>query len=261
MSQILHTEQSSIGDRVLAYWIYDGYWYPATIRSIDGTNISVEYDDGQYECLADGYATPIDIEIGDVVQCRRNREEFYHDAVVIEKTEKGYIVQYDDDSKENVLLSLIRVDQDIPIHWQTRRGFWLLVEKTDNCWWWRIHKRGQYERATTYSSFDRHATHRLAYRLTWGKIPGEYVVRHRCGNAACVNPDHLFIGEHWENMLDEVARRRNRINPGEVFSYENEIDYFIKDFEIRLGTCSSEDKPDLAYKLKIMQGIKEKPQI
>lgn len=48
--------------------------------------------------------------------------------------------------------------------------------------------------------------HRFAYELFKGRIPAGLVVRHKCRNRNCVNPDHLEIGTHRENALD---RRRD----------------------------------------------------
>ena len=49
--------------------------------------------------------------------------------------------------------------------------------------------------------------HRLAWALHNGEDPAGRVVRHRCNNPSCVNPEHLEIGTHADNMHDKVVCR------------------------------------------------------
>jgi len=59
-------------------------------------------------------------------------------------------------------------------------------------------------------------THRLAYLLWKGPIPIGYVVRHRCHNSKCCNPDHLLVGTHEDNVADRVARGLRNVKRASV---------------------------------------------
>ncbi|AWH15428.1 hypothetical protein [Aeromonas phage 25AhydR2PP] len=59
-----------------------------------------------------------------------------------------------------------------------------------------------------------YAMHRLVYcesnGLEWEDIAG-WVIRHKCDNRRCINPDHLEMGTHEDNMKDMVDRNRAAI--------------------------------------------------
>ena len=88
----------------------------------------------------------------------------------------------------------------------------VLVNRSTGCWEWHAQKvKGGYGR-TRYKT-RRELAHRVFYQLANGPIPPTLEVRHTCDNASCVNPKHLLVGTHLDNMEDAVSR--NRMAAGE----------------------------------------------
>lgn len=55
--------------------------------------------------------------------------------------------------------------------------------------------------------------HRLSYQEFVGPLEGLFVC-HRCDVPRCINPDHLFLGTHTDNMADRDAKGRNNAARG-----------------------------------------------
>lgn len=74
------------------------------------------------------------------------------------------------------------------------------------CWGWHGPSN-----STGYSIIPIHrwqyAGHRASYFVHHGEIPEGMVIRHRCDNKICTNPEHLEIGTHADNMKDVADRR------------------------------------------------------
>lgn len=84
-----------------------------------------------------------------------------------------------------------------------------LVDKKelDKCWEWTgsLDKSGY----GTYSLGGRTIrAHRFAYLLAYGALGDEQVVRHKCDNPKCCNPNHLESGTQFDNVMDMHSRGR-----------------------------------------------------
>ena len=86
------------------------------------------------------------------------------------------------------------------------KRFWKFVRKTKNCWIWIGGK------ANGYGYFWLNGKQCKATRVSWEfhfeSIPPEVEVMHKCDNPSCVNPDHLCLGTHQENMTDMKNKGR-----------------------------------------------------
>lgn len=83
-----------------------------------------------------------------------------------------------------------------------------ITEPNTGCWLWTA-AAGIYGRIGLGSREDgwEHA-HRVSWMLYRGPIPEGMHILHRCDIPLCVNPNHLFLGTHGDNMRDAVRKGR-----------------------------------------------------
>ena len=85
--------------------------------------------------------------------------------------------------------------------------FWDKVKKVENgCWEWQNEKVGGYGRIRIDGV--KQLAHRVSWIMHFGGIPKNMHVLHTCDNPSCVNPEHLFIGTHQDNMKDRDKKGR-----------------------------------------------------
>ena len=83
------------------------------------------------------------------------------------------------------------------------------INKTNNCWNW-IGTKLKSGYGVFWLNGKSVKAHRLSMTIKFGKIPKGMCVCNHCDNPSCVNPKHLFIGTHKDNMRDGVLKGRFR---------------------------------------------------
>lgn len=82
------------------------------------------------------------------------------------------------------------------------------VLKTETCWLWLGYKDKQGYGKILEVDKKCIGCHRVSYQKFKGPIPEGLDILHTCDNPSCVNPDHLKLGSHLENMWDMLSKNR-----------------------------------------------------
>jgi hypothetical protein len=95
--------------------------------------------------------------------------------------------------------------------------------------------------------------HRVSYRLHKGEIPRHLNVLHRCGVAACVNPEHLYLGTQKENARDMIAHGRHYLpdNRGERATWSKLKEEQVKEIVAAKATKKKGTGTALAAKFNV----------
>ncbi len=97
--------------------------------------------------------------------------------------------------------------------------FWAKVDKSaaTGCWLWIGAKDGP--GYGIIGAGGRHGKLLKAHRLSWelhnGSINNGLWVLHKCDTPTCVNPEHLYLGDVFDNNRDRVLRGRSAPTDGE----------------------------------------------
>ncbi len=97
------------------------------------------------------------------------------------------------------------------------------IDTNTGCWNWTLSAfKGGYG-AFRIDNGKQVSAHRAAYQLLVGPIPEGIHVLHKCDNPRCVNPYHLWLGTHRENMLDKMNKGRDNVK-GRTFKRTSSTD-------------------------------------
>jgi hypothetical protein len=101
----------NVGDRVLANWMPEPFFYPAVISNISGDGfIAVDYDDGESAELQPGQVLPLELEEGGLVFARRKQGPAYLPAKLLQIDGDDLKVRYEQDGTvERTMVRYVRV--------------------------------------------------------------------------------------------------------------------------------------------------------
>jgi len=86
---------------------------------------------------------------------------------------------------------------------EARDRFFSKVNKTETCWLWAGSKNTHGYGQVKYRGKISHC-HRISWFLTGYTIPEGHLIRHKCRNRHCVNPEHLETGTYADNEADKI---------------------------------------------------------
>lgn len=128
-------------------------------------------------------------------------------------------------------------------------NFWIKVNKTNACWNWTGAVRGGYGAFRVDNKIK--LAHRVSYTIHFGTIHEIQLVCHSCDNHLCVNPDHLFLGDHQDNFEDMVNKGRG----SSLFVGRKLSDQEVKNLKIRLISKDFQDLKSLSKEINIPYSI------
>ena len=130
--------------------------------------------------------------------------------------------------------------------------FWdnVPMREEGQCWNWHGAKlKGGYGQIKIDGSCVQ--AHRFSWSIINGPVPTGLVIRHACDNPSCVNPAHLLLGTHKDNVSDKYNRGRNIPQDGSRNNYAVLNDDDVSLIKERLA--NGEKQKDIAMTYGVTQ--------
>ena len=127
-------------------------------------------------------------------------------------------------------------------------------EPNSGCWLWTgtLNSKGYGVMGAAIFGLKKELATRLMWRTHYGD-PGPMHVLHRCDNPACVNPAHLWLGTHLQNMQDKARKGR-----APRFCGENSFNSRLTDGQVlemrRLFDSGEARQIDIAKRFNLTRG-------
>ena len=86
------------------------------------------------------------------------------------------------------------------------------LKETEECIEYPILNKDGYGEMQTYllGKKKHYLMHRVSFQIFSGiDISSDNIICHKCDNPSCINPKHLVLGTHLENIKDRVIKNRS----------------------------------------------------